>query len=258
MHTFFIRADSFFSVDFKQEMLLFTSVPIGRRSVWNGWRSIIQNGSKDLTGQLMSLTDYLCHNNETSFCPAGLSFSNSRASVCSVVLSASRAPRWMKTLTESEDNNRVKPDTVAKQRSGWFGLVLNDRMAHTTTISGKCVCALRPLKVWGLSFFSARYVSYHISSTALFLACRVVTRLEKAHSRGGEWVLFYLWFSPNSYKRSPSHVLSGATHASRWQCSRCLWRFTKADFDIWDDKEAHTLRSLNRHFNDPRQSQQMM
>lgn len=108
-----------------------------------------------------------------------------------------------------------------------------------------------PLKVCELSL-SARDVSNHISNTpvpALFLAYRAATQLEKTHS-GERGALFYLWCSPNSNKTSPAHVkmLNGAARALWWQRSTCLWRSTKADFDIWDDKETHALRSSNRHF----------
>lgn len=43
-------------------------------------------------------------------------------------------------------------------------------------------------------------------------------------------------------------MLNVAARASWWQWSTCLKRSTRADFDIWDDKETHTLRSSVRHF----------
>lgn len=109
------------------------------------------------------------------------------------------------------------------------------------------LCLNRPLKVCEL-----RCVKSHWCPSR---ACPILS-LQSHHPtgkdslRGKEVALFYLWFSPNSNKTSPSHVkmLNVAARASWWQWSRCLRRSTKADFDIWDDKKAHTLRSSNRHF----------
>lgn len=135
------------------------------------------------------------------------------------------------------------------QQSGWFDLV---QFKYNTMPHNKTVCFWNcvdwPLKVCEPSW-SARDVSNHISNTpmpALFLAYRAVTQL----TLGNEGALFYLWCSPNSNKTSPLHakMLNVAAHASWWQWSTCLWRSTKADFDIRDDKETHTLRSSNRHF----------
>lgn len=127
------------------------------------------------------------------------------------------------------------------QQSGWFSLVQVwcDRMLYKNW----------PLKVCELNL-SVRDVSYHISNTALFLAYRAISQLEKTLSRERGGCILSFWSSPNSNKTSSSHVkmLIVAACAWWWQRSTCLWRSTKADFDIWDDKQAHTLRSSHRHF----------
>lgn len=176
--------------------------------------------------------------------------------VCNAVISACRTQRWMRTITESENYNTLIFDTVAHSRAvdlilfkasmiGCFIKKKKEKKKQSveTVWTGLWKCELSS---------SARDMSNHIFNTpvpALFLARTAITQLEEPHSRE-KGALFYLWCSPNSNKTSPSHVkmLNVAARASWWQWSACLWRSTKADFDIWDDKETHTLRSSNRHF----------
>lgn len=71
-----------------------------------------------LTGQFISLTDYLCHNNETGLCAAELSFNNNIAmQVCNAVIPACRPQRWMRTATESVNYSTLKTDTMAYSRA---------------------------------------------------------------------------------------------------------------------------------------------
>lgn len=60
--------------------------------------------------------------------------------------------------------------------------------------------------------------------------------------------LYFIFDAAPTATRHHPHVkmLSIVAPSSWWQWSRCLWWSTKADFDIWDDKETHALRSTDR------------
>lgn len=76
-----------------------------------------------LTGQFISLTDYLCHNNETGLCAAELSFINNIAAVQSMQCSNSS----LQTPEMNADRNRKcklqYPENwhYGIQQSSWFG-----------------------------------------------------------------------------------------------------------------------------------------
>lgn len=195
---------------------------------------------KTLTGQRISLTDYLWYNNKTSLCAAEFNFSKNKATVQGMQCS-----NFSLQDLEMNGNRKGKLQYTDNwhygiQPSSWFSFVQVrcDRMLH------------KKLAFESMWAEAARDVSYHISNTALFLAYRAISQLEKTLSRERGGLILSFWSSPNSNKTSPSHVkmLIIAACAWWWQRSTCLWRSTKADFDIWDDKQTHTLRSSNRHF----------
>lgn len=152
--------------------------------------------------------------------------------------------RWMRSSAEREELQQSGSWKRGVRLSRYLAPILqNDRTFPYRTRS--------PGVFFFLFFFfnCQRFVGSNLKYCALFLAPRGSSHSPERGSLGGNGAFFYLWCSPNSYKTSPSHavILNSAAHASWWRPARCLWRSTKACFDIWDDKKAHTLRSCNRH-----------
>lgn len=92
----------------------------------------------------------------------------------------------MRTITESQNYNAVKPDTVAYSTAVDLLYLKSCMIGCFIKIKNNAwkLFLNWPLKVREL--ISARDVSNHISTPpvpALFLAYRAITRLEKTHSR---------------------------------------------------------------------------